>query len=353
MLGIISLVTGRPGPSGFGSASTAEQVTQGIDASNLTAIITGGASGIGLETARVLALRNAHVIIGARNMDSAKEAKQMILGENESARVDILKLDLCSVNSVRTFVNNFIALALPLNILINNAGVMFCPYQKTEDGIEMQFATNHLGHFLLTNLLLGKMKQTAKESGIEGRIINLSSIAHVYTYEEGIRFDNINEEDGYSDKKAYGQSKLANILHAKELSRRLQEEGANMTANAVHPGVIMTPLMRHSSLLMNFLKMFTFFIWKNIPQVYFLFVLLLLARNFNNTNHDFLYFLILSKQGAATTCFVALHPSLKGESGKYFLDCNEYQPSAQASNQLLGRKLWDFSNKFINSLSKA
>ncbi|QCE07072.1 retinol dehydrogenase 13 [Vigna unguiculata] len=222
MVGIISLVTGRPGPSGFGSASTAEQVTQGIDASNLTAIITGGASGIGLETARVLALRKVHVIIGARNMESAKEAKQVILHENESARVDILKLDLCSINSVRTFVDNFIALSLPLNILINNAGVMFCPFQKTEDGIEMQFATNHLGHFLLTNLLLDKMKQTAKETGIEGRIINLSSIAHVYTYEEGIRFDNINEEDGYSDKKAYGQSKLANILHAKELSRRLQ-----------------------------------------------------------------------------------------------------------------------------------
>ncbi|CAJ1968336.1 unnamed protein product [Sphenostylis stenocarpa] len=323
MVGIFSLVTGRPGPSGFGSASTAEQVTQGIDASNLTAIITGGASGIGLETARVLALRKAHVIIAARNMESAKEAKQLILQENESARVDILKLDLCSVNSVRTFVDSFIALALPLNILINNAGVMFCPYQKTEDGIETQFATNHLGHFLLTNLLLDKMKQTAKDTGIEGRIINLSSIAHVYTYEEGIRFDNINDEDGYSDKKAYGQSKLANILHALELSRRLQEEGVNITANSVHPGVIMTPLMRHSSLLMNFLKMFTFFIWKNIPQ------------------------------GAATTCFVALHPSLKGVSGKYFLDCNTYQPSAHASNELLGRKLWDFSNKLINSLSKA
>ncbi|WVY97915.1 hypothetical protein V8G54_030066 [Vigna mungo] len=317
MVGIISLVTGWPGPSGFGSASSAEQVTQGVDASNLTAIITGGASGIGLETARVLARRNAHVIIGARNMESAKEAKQVILRENESARVDILKLDLCSVNSVRTFVNNFIALALPLNILINNAGVMFCPYQKTEDGIEMQFATNHLGHFLLTNLLLDKMKQTAKDTGIEGRIINLSSIAHVYTYEEGIRFDNINEENGYSDKKAYGQSKLANILHAKELSRRLQEEGANITANAVHPGVIMTPLMRHSSLLMNFLKIFTFFIWKNIAQ------------------------------GAATTCFVALHPSLKGVSGKYFLDCNEYQPSAHASNELLVFLPFPSSNQCI------
>lgn len=322
MVGIFSLVTGRPGPSGFGSASTAEQVTEGIDASNLTAIITGGASGIGLETARVLALRKAHVIIAARNMDSAKEAKQVILQENKSARVDIMKLDLCSVNSVRSFAHNFLSLGLPLNILINNAGVMFCPYQKTEDGIEMQFATNHLGHFLLTNLLLDKMKQTAKDTGIEGRIINLSSIAHAYTYEEGIRFNSINDEEGYSDKRAYGQSKLSNILHANELSRRLKEEGVNITANSVHPGVIMTPLMRHSSFLMNFLKMFTFYIWKSVPQ------------------------------GAATTCYVALHPSLKGVTGKYFLDCNEFQPSAHASNELLGKKLWDFSNKLVNSLSK-
>ncbi|KAL1330106.1 hypothetical protein AAHE18_12G088600 [Arachis hypogaea] len=275
-----------------------------------------------METARVLALRKAHVIIAARNMESAKEAKQLILQQNESARVEIMKLDLTSVKSVRSFAENFLARDLPLNILINNAGVMFCPYQRSEDGIEMQFATNHLGHFLLTNLLLEKMKQSAKASGIEGRIINLSSIAHTYTYEEGIRFDNLNDEAGYSDKRAYGQSKLANILHANELSRRLKEEGVNITANSVHPGVIMTPLMRHSTLLMNFLKMFTFFIWKSVPQ------------------------------GAATTCYVALHPSVKGVSGKYFLDCNEFQPSAFASNELLGRKLWDFSNKLINSISK-
>ncbi|KAI4349283.1 hypothetical protein L6164_009892 [Bauhinia variegata] len=323
MVGIISLVTGRPGPSGFGSASTAEQVTEGIDASNLTAIITGGASGIGLETARVLALRKAHVIIAARNMEAAKEAKQLILAENESPRVDIMQLDLCSLKSIRAFVDNFNALNLPLNILINNAGVMFCPFQLSEDGVEMQFATNHLGHFHLTNLLLDKMKQTAKDSGIEGRIVNLSSIAHTYTYKGGIRFDKLNDPNGYSDKKAYGQSKLANILHANELSRRLKEKDVNITANSVHPGVIMTPLMRHSSLLMNFLKMFTFYIWKNVPQ------------------------------GAATTCYVALHPSVKGVTGKYFLDCNEFTPSALAQKDMLGRKLWDFSNKLINSISKA
>ncbi|KAK4833459.1 hypothetical protein QYF36_005453 [Acer negundo] len=320
-MGIFSLITGMPGSSGFGSSSTAEDVTHGIDATNLTVLITGGASGIGLETARVLALRGAHVIIAARNMKAASEAKKLIVEENETARVDVLKLDLASIASVRSFVDKFNSLDLPLNILINNAGIMFCPYQLSDDGIEIQFATNHLGHFLLTNLLLEKMKKTAKDTGIEGRIVNLSSIAHQYTYKGGIRFDKINKQSSYSDKKAYGQSKLANILHANELSRRFQEEGVNITANSVHPGLIMTNLMKHSALLMRFLKVFSFFIWKNVPQ------------------------------GAATTCYVALHPKLKGVTGKYFIDCNEMPPSSVAKDQTLARNLWEFSNKLVRSAS--
>ncbi|XP_020275587.1 short-chain dehydrogenase TIC 32, chloroplastic [Asparagus officinalis] len=318
MVGIFSLMTGLPGPSGFGSASTAEQVTENVDASKLTAIITGGASGIGAETARVFALRGAHVIIAARNMDAANSAKQVILKSNPTAHIDVLKLDLSSLKSVQAFADNFNAMGLPLNVLINNAGVMFCPHQLSEDGIEMQFATNHLGHFLLTKLLLEKMKSTAKETGIEGRIVNLSSIAHHHTYEKGIRFDAINNKDGYNDKKAYGQSKLANLLHANELSRRLKEDGANVTINCVHPGLIMTNLMRHSFFLMKFLQVITYLFWKNVPQ------------------------------GAATTCFVALHPSLKGVTGKYFLDCNEMKPSILARQETLAKKLWDFSEKLVS-----
>lgn len=318
-MGIFSLMTGMAGASGFGSASTAEQVTEGIDATNLTVIVTGGASGIGLETARVLALRKAHVIIAARNVEAANEAKQLILKDHENARIDVLKLDLCSIKSVRAFADSFKALNLPLNILINNAGIMFCPYQLSEDGIEIQFATNHLGHFLLTNLLLDKMKETAKSTGVEGRIVNLSSIAHQHTYSEGILFENLNDEKSYSDKKAYGQSKLANVLHANELSRRLQGEGANITVNSVHPGLIMTNLFKYSAVLFKLLKLVTPLIWKNVPQ------------------------------GAATTCYVALHPKLKGASGKYYQDCNEWQPSKFATDKKLAKKLWDFSNKLANS----
>ncbi|KAF5799356.1 putative oxidoreductase [Helianthus annuus] len=319
-MGILSLISGWPGPSGFGSASTAEQVSESIDASALTVIITGGASGIGLETTRVLTMRGAHVIIAARNTKAANEAKQAILKNNDNAKIDVLELDLSSLNSVNAFVHTFKALNLPLNILINNAGVMFCPYQLSQDGIEMQFATNHLGHFHLTNLLLDKMKETAARTGIEGRIVNLSSIAHRYTYEQGIVFDKINDKDSYSEKKAYGQSKLANILHANELSRRLQEEGVNITVNSVHPGLIMTDLMRHSFLRMRIFKLFTYIFWKTVPQ------------------------------GAATSCYVALHPDLKGVSGKYFQDCNEYTASNFATHRELAKKLWDYSQNLVNSL---
>ncbi|KAI3793682.1 hypothetical protein L1987_36302 [Smallanthus sonchifolius] len=319
-MGILSLISGRAGPSGFGSASTAQQISDSIDASDLTIIITGGASGIGLETTRVLATRGAHVIIAARNTKAANEAKQAILENHENAKIDVLELDLSSLKSVKAFADSFKALNLPLNILINNAGVMFCPYQLSQDGIEMQFATNHLGHFHLTNLLLDKMKETAATTGIEGRIVNLSSVAHLYTYEEGIRFDKINDKDSYSDKKAYGQSKLANILHANELSRRLKKEGANITVNSVHPGLIMTDLMRHSFVLMRILKLLTYILWKNVPQ------------------------------GAATSCYVALYPDLKGVSGKYFVDCNEYPASNFATDPELAKKLWDYSQNLVKSL---
>ncbi|KHF98432.1 Short-chain dehydrogenase TIC 32, chloroplastic [Gossypium arboreum] len=299
MVGVFRLVSGYPGPSGFGSASTAQEVTEGIDGTNLTALVTGGASGIGLETSRVLALRGVHVIIGARNMKAANEAKNKIVRENTRARIDVLELDLCSTSSIRAFADNFIALHLPLNILINNAGIMFCPFQLSQDGIEVQLATNHIGHFLLTNLLLDTMKNTVKATGIQGRIVNLSSIAHHYCYYKGIRFHKINHKQGYSEKRAYGQSKLANILHANELSRRLQVK-----------------------LEKELLKFFSFFLWKNVPQ------------------------------GAATTCYVALHPRLNGVTGKYFADCNEMRPSSYARNESLGRELWEFSNKLISSVSE-
>ncbi|QCE08198.1 short-chain dehydrogenase TIC 32, chloroplastic-like [Vigna unguiculata] len=302
----------RKGASGFSSSSTAEQVTEGLDGTGLTAIVTGASSGIGTETTRVLALRGVHVIMGVRNMIAAKDVKETILKEIPSAKVDAMELDLSSMDSVNKFASDFKSSGLPLNILVNNAGIMACPFKLSADKIELQFATNHLGHFLLTNLLLDTMKKTSRETKKEGRIVNVSSEAHKFAYSEGIRFDKINDESSYSNWRAYGQSKLANILHANELSRRLKEDGVEISANSLHPGAITTNLFRHTGIngIVNGIGRLVF---KNVQQ------------------------------GAATTCYVALHPQVKGISGKYFSDSNVARTTSLGTDADLAKKLWDFS----------
>ncbi|KAL1550740.1 Short-chain dehydrogenase TIC 32, chloroplastic [Salvia divinorum] len=308
----------RNGPSGFSSVSTAEEVTNGIDASGLTAIVTGASSGIGLETARVLAKRGVHVVMGIRNTGAGEKVKQGIIKENPAAKIDVVQLDLSSMLSVRNFASHFTSSGLPLSILINNAGIMVPPYTLSPDNIELQFATNYLGHFLLTHLLLDTMKKTARDTKREGRIVNLSSVAHRNTYKEGIRFDKINDEKSYSKFRAYGQSKLANILHANELARRLKEEGADITANSVHPGVITTNLFRHLGIFEGLVSSVGRLVLKDVQQ------------------------------GASTTCYVALHPQLKGVSGQYFSNNNLDKADAKATDKDLAAKLWDYTMNLIN-----
>ncbi|WVZ14123.1 hypothetical protein V8G54_011689 [Vigna mungo] len=314
---------GRKGPSGFSASSTAEEVTQGIDATDFTAIVTGATSGIGAETARVLALRGVHVVMGIRNMAAGGEIKETIQRDNPSAKIDMMELDLSSLESVRKFAAQFKSCGLPLNILVYVILLSYVLFEwkfwLSKDNIELQFATNHgnlrynapfAGHFLLTNLLLETMKQTAIEQRKEGRIVNVSSRRHKLSYPEGIRFDKINDESGYNSFSAYGQSKLANVLHANELARRLKEEGTEVTANSVSPGPIATSLFRHHSLIDVFVGLLGKYVMKNIQQ------------------------------GAATTCYVALHPQIKGLSGRYFADSNLAEASSQAVDPELARKLY-------------
>ncbi|XP_010243086.1 PREDICTED: short-chain dehydrogenase TIC 32, chloroplastic-like [Nelumbo nucifera] len=308
----------RKGPSGFSYNSNAEEVTQGINGTGLSAIVTGASSGIGTETTRVLALRGVRVVMAVRNVDAGMDVKETILKEIPDAKIDVMELDLSSLASVRKFASEFNSSGLPLNILINNAGVMATPFKLSKDNIELQFATNHLGHFLLTDLLLATMKITARDSKKEGRIVNVSSEAHRFPYREGIRFDKINDESGYTSFFAYGQSKLANVLHANELSRRLKEEGVDITANSLHPGSIVTNLLRYHSFVNGLVQKFGKYVLKDVPQ------------------------------GAATTCYVALHPQVTGVSGEYFSDSNIAKPSRQAKDVELAQKLWDFSQNLVN-----
>ncbi|BBG98308.1 NAD(P)-binding Rossmann-fold superfamily protein [Prunus dulcis] len=329
----------RKGPSGFSSSSTAEEVTQGIDAS-------GASSGIGTETTRVLALRGAHVIMGVRNMAAGKDVKEAIVKEIPTAKIDAIELDLSSLSSVRKFASEFNSSGRPLNILINNAGIMATPFMLSKDNIELQFATNHVGHFLLTNLLLDTMKKTARKSSKEGRIVNVSSEAHRYPYREGIRFDKINDPSGYSSFAAYGQSKLANILHANELAKRLKEDGADITANSLHPGAIVTNLFRHNSTISG--KPFTSARKLHEEKGNFdeeapIFILLVFWFDAGLVNLLGRAVLKSVQQGAATTCYVALHPQVKGVTGEYFSDSNLAKPRPQGQDLDLAKKLWDFS----------
>lgn len=311
----ISIFTGK---SGYAASSTAEDVTKGVDGTGLTAIVTGATSGIGLETARVLALRGVNVVIAVRNVESGNKVKDSIVEKIPNAKIDVMELDISSLESVRKFVSQYCAKGLPLNILILNAGIMTPPFSLSKDNIELQFATNYVGNFVLTNSLLDTMKKTASESGKEGRIVMLSSEVHKVTYKGGIWFDKINDEKSYSALKAYGQSKLAAILYTNELTRRLQEEGVNITANSLHPGVINTNLARHGGFFSMFVNAAKSFL-KDIPQ------------------------------GAATTCYVALHPQLNGISGQYFADSNLSKASGYAEDPELAKKLWDFTVKLTQS----
>ncbi|WCJ36681.1 NAD(P)-binding Rossmann-fold superfamily protein [Euphorbia peplus] len=312
----------RKGASGFSASSTAEQVTQGIDASGLTAIVTGATSGIGSETARVLAMRGVHVIMGVRNMEAGKKFQEAIIKGNPSAQIHSMQLDLSSLESVRKFADEFKSSDLPLNLLINNAGIMATPFMLSKDNIELQFAVNHIGHFVLTNLLMDTIKKTASESKKEGRIVNVSSRRHKLSYPEGIRFTKINDSSEYNRLSAYGQSKLANVLHANELSRRLQEDGAQVTANSVSPGPVDTNLFRQNIIISGLAGLVGKLVLKNVQQ------------------------------GAATTCYTALHPQVKDTSGQYFADSNMAEASSQATDADLAKKLWDFSLDLINSCPK-
>lgn len=257
-------------------------------------------------------------MMGIRNMPAGKEVKEGILKEIPAAKINAMELDLSSLKSVRNFASQFTSSGLPLNILINNAGIMMPPFTLSADKIELQFATNHLGHFLLTHLLLDTMKKTVRDTKREGRIVNVSSTAHRYSYRQGIRFHKINDEQSYSKYLAYGQSKLANVLHANELTRRLKEEGADITANSLHPGVITTNLFRHAGIFEGMISTIGRLLLKNVQQ------------------------------GASTTCYVALHPQLRGISGEYFSDNNLDKADAKAADKDLAAKLWDFSVDLID-----
>ena len=274
-----------------------------------TVIITGANTGIGKQTAIDLAKRNARVIIGCRNVERGKQAEMDIRNLSKNENVHFRLLDLASFASIRKFCSQVLAEEPRLDILINNAGIMRCPHWKTEDGFEMQFGVNHLGHFLLTNLLLERIKEAPA-----GRIVVVSSLGHKRAKE--INFDDINSTQLYDPKFAYGQSKLANNLFTIALHKRLA--GTNVIVNCLHPGIIYTELARYMDIPL----------WTKILLVPI--ALLILKTPW---------------QGAQTTIYCAVDKEVDGVSGLYFADCKRKEPAPQALDELAAEKLWSLSAK--------
>ena len=225
-----------PDTTRFGAETTASEVADGIDLRGKVALVTGGSSGIGQETARVLAERGAHVILTARDGPKGEGVAAAIRASTGNQHVEVEHLELGSLQDIRAFADRVLARHPTLHILINNAGVMACPAAKTADGFELQFGSNHIGHFLTTCLLAPALR-----SGAPSRVVSVSSRGH---HISPVVFDDIQFERRPYDKwLAYGQSKTANVLFAVGLERRLSAQGVH--ASALHPGGIMTELSRH------------------------------------------------------------------------------------------------------------
>ncbi len=284
------------------------------DQSGRVAVVTGANSGLGYDTAAVLAGKGAHVVLAVRNLDKGKQAADKIKANNPNAVVALQELDLTSLDSVRKAADELRAAHPRIDLLINNAGVMYVPTRETtKDGFEMQFGTNHLGHFALTGLLLDNML------GVDGsRVVVVSSVGHRLLAR--IHFDDPQLTRKYNRVEAYGQSKLANLMFTYELQRRLKLKGAPTVALAAHPGFADTELMRY---IPGFIPAFT---WRGLLQP--------------------------AEKGALGTLRAATDPGAQG--GQYYgpdglgeIKGNPklVKSSAQSHDEDIQRRLWSLSEE--------
>ncbi|MEV8562986.1 SDR family NAD(P)-dependent oxidoreductase [Streptomyces sp. NPDC051917] len=305
--------------SPFSATSTAVEVVNGIDLHGKQMIVTGGSSGIGIETARALATAGASVTIAVRNPEAGRSVADKINAGLDSPRVTVAPLDLADLTSVRRFATGWGK--MPVHALIDNAGIMATPLTRAASGWESQFATNHLGHFALANLL-----HDALAAANGARIVSVSSRGHLRS---PVVFDDINfTERAYDPWLAYGQSKTANVLFAVDATRRWADDG--ITANALHPGGIWTNLVRY------------------LPEN---------VRESLRTDPTAEY--KTAEQGAATSVFVATSPLLDGVGGRYFEDCNQALPHTGGTERVgvadyaldaeAAQRLWDISAHAISS----
>ena len=292
----------------FDGTSTTEAVTNGIDLAGRTVLITGVTSGLGLESMRVLAMRGAHVVGTGRTLDKATRACESVSG-----RTTPVALELTDFESVVRCAATVRAMDTPVDALMCNAGVMALPELEQVYGLEKQFVTNHLGHYLLTRLLLDRVLAAP-----QGRVVVVSSSALKWAAPEGIEWDNLSGEHDYDARRAYGQSKLANLLFALELARRF--DGTAATANSLNPGPVLTNVGRHAPGWLVTLGNLLGPLFMKTPD-----------------------------RGAATQCYLAAHPFVADVSGNYFQDCNPISVGGHTEDAAMAARLWDVSAELTQS----
>jgi NAD(P)-dependent dehydrogenase (short-subunit alcohol dehydrogenase family) len=303
----------------FTKESTAAEVIAGTDLAGRRVVVTGAASGIGVETARALAGAGAEVTLAVRNLDAGKQTAEDIVATTGNTQLHVAHLDLTDQASVHRFVADWQG---PLHVLVNNAGVMAAPETRTPEGWELQFATNHFGHYTLTTGL-----HTALAAAGGARVVSVSSSGHLIS---PVVFDDIHFENRpYNSWSAYGQSKTANILLSVEITKRWADDG--ITSNALMPGAIRTNLQRHVSMA-------------DIER----------ARKEMGADETFWK---SPEQGAATSVLLAASPLVDGVSGRYFEDVNEAEPTqpgtrygvaAYALDPEAAERLWAYSAKTLS-----
>ena len=277
-------------------------------------VITGSNIGIGKETAVGVAALGATVVLACRNQEKAAAAAAEVKERSANDDVHLVALDLSDLASVQAAAEDILARWDNLHVLINNAGGTWSDRQVTKQGIELTFGVNHLGHFLLTNLLLPRLTASAPS-----RIINLASVGHHMAF-RGMRFDDLQSEKRYAAMEAYGRSKLANVLFSRELAKRL--EGTGVTANAVHPGPVRSGFGMDGDL-------------KGLTGL---------------GNKLIRPFEISSAAGAKTSVFLATSPAVEGKTGLYWVRSKPGHMSAQARNDEQATQLWDASEKLLASV---
>jgi len=290
--------------SRFGAFTPAAEVVEGVDLTGKTVVVTGGATGIGVETARALAKAGANVTLAVRNQAPGGAAATDVNASVGREAASVRPLDLSDLASVRAFAKAWGS--APLHILVNNAGVMACPQAYTADDLEMQIGTNHFGHYALAALLAPALVAGAADQGKPARVVALSSTGH---FRGGVDFDDPNYRHRPYDKwQAYGQSKSANALFAVGFHKRMKDRGAN----SVMPGGIMTPLQRH----LPREEMIAFGWIDEAGKI---------ADGFKTP-----------EQGASTSVWAAVGPELEGVGGLYLENCAQAAPFDPASGRRQG-----------------